>query len=80
MIIACGDPNELYVTSIFSEPTCGDRFPKSIEPESKCTCKGGFLRENGKCISPEDCREYLQQNNKRFPKKCDQIDKVLYFL
>lgn len=74
LFIACADPNEMYITSIFSEPTCGDRIPRSIEPVSKCQCKGGYLRENGKCILPDDCRKY-KFSMKNIFQKCHRTDK-----
>lgn len=51
----------MYITAIFSERTCDNQVPKPIDPPvSGCQCTGAYVRENGKCILPSDCREYCK--------------------
>lgn len=56
----CKDPNEEYILAKTGEPTCDDPSPKQCAPVSECRCKSGYVRLDGKCIKPCDCRKYIQ--------------------
>lgn len=55
----CKDPNEVFVLAKYGEPTCDVPSPKPCSPVSECRCKDGYVRNNGVCIKPCDCRKFI---------------------
>lgn len=41
------------------EATCDDLSPKGCSPVKECRCRDDYVRYNGNCIKPCDCRKLL---------------------
>lgn len=54
----CPGPNEEYIWTSVGERTCGEPTPAPCTRVKECRCLPNYVRHNGKCIKPSQCREY----------------------
>nr|UPQ64757.1 zonadhesin-like protein 1 [Plectrocnemia conspersa] len=54
----CDDPNEIFGVYTTGEKTCFGVGPAPCKPVKECRCRDGYVRYEGKCIKPCDCRKY----------------------